>query len=89
MKCDILTDNGRCGKRDKRYKCKPSTIEWFNDVDEMNLCEIDQVCRNTSIFGNYYFKITNEHIEQLRKGKVIYHRDEYGMFIVLEMESEK
>ena len=80
-KCYLRTPNGKC-RIDSRYKCVPSTLEWFDD--EFEVCEVDEVCRNCSPFGNSYIKLTENDIEQLRQGKVLYQMGEYGTFIALE-----
>ena len=77
--------NGRCFKRDGRTRCNRSNESWFDS--ELYICEIDDVCEKSSIFGNRYFAITEEHLEKLKAGKVLYYVDEYGAFIVLKPES--
>ena len=82
--CDYCTDNGRCQKYDERQTCKPSSLEWFaKSVVAFEIIEADQVCRKSSIFGNYYFTITPEQIEQLKQGKVLQYTEEYGIFIAM------
>lgn len=86
-KCDLYDDgkcNGYNGWRGKKRKCETSTAEWFDKPSEFNAININEMCRRRSIFGNDYFVITNKQIEQLKKGKVLFYIDEYGMFILLE-----
>lgn len=85
--CDLKLENGRCNKYGCKYKCEPSSINWFDD--NMEVIEIDQVCRKSSIFGNYFYAITKKQIEALLAGKVLYDCDEYGMFIALKPETEE
>ena len=82
--CDLLKENGRCKKSENGMLCKNkcSNPSWFDD--ELKVCEVDEVCRKNSIFGNDYFAITEEDIELLRQGKVLYSVDEYGTFIMLK-----
>ena len=89
-RCDDLPEcDCRCGKNmdrcskwgDARHKCVPMTIDNFLE-ESLDRCEIDQVCRNCSIFGNDLIAITDEDIEALKQGKVLYKLDEYGLFLV-------
>ena len=81
--CDLY-DNGRCRKYDARQKCKNevSDATWFKD--EFGRCSVGEVCRNSSIFGNRYFKITDDDINALKRGDVLHYVGEYGMFILYE-----
>lgn len=79
--CDLLINN-RCTKYRKNGKCQPSSLEWCDE--EMKVIEADQMCRYASIFGNNYFYITEEQIEALKSGKVLYDGGEYGTFICLK-----
>ena len=83
-KCDLRTSNGVCRKIDARCKCQPSSAKWFDE--EFEVCEVDEVCRKDSIFGNSYLKLTEKDIETLRHGKVLYQMGEYGTFIALVEE---
>ena len=42
---------------------------------------MNQMCCESSLHGNYYFYVTDEDIEALKNGKVLFYVDEYGMFI--------
>lgn len=83
--CD-LRKNGKCKKFDGREACKESSLKWFTDA--LKVCEIDEVCRRSSIFGNSFFTITKEQLEALKEGKVLYDIDEYGTFIALEEDAK-
>lgn len=83
--CDLIDCQGRCRKWGSPLrKCKESSAEWFDD--ELSVCEVDEVCRKASIFGNALFRITREQLAELEHGKVLYAIDEYGTFILLEGE---
>lgn len=85
--------DARCGQNmdhcakwgNKNDKCKPMTIDDFCE-GELTQCEMDQVCRRCSIFGNDFIIITDEDIEALKNGKVLYRIDEYGLFLVIRKE---
>lgn len=79
-----LYDNGRCLRFHSNGKCQPVTSGWFND--RLEQCEMNEVCQNNSIYGNYYFVITDEDIEALKEEKILYALDEYGTFIRYESE---
>ena len=83
--CDFY-DNGRCKKSSTRRKCENcvSNETWFSS--EFQKCNIDEVCRYSSIFGNRYYTITDEDIDDMRQGKVLTSVDEYGTFIRLKKE---
>lgn len=83
--CDLYK-NGRCRKFDGRRGCKESSSKWFTDA--LKVCEMDEVCRRASIFGNSFFVITKEQLEALREGKVLYDIAEYGTFIILEEDAK-
>ena len=62
-------------------------LSWF--TEGLNVCDLDEVYRKSSVFGNSYLKITKEQHEMRKKGKVLYEVDEYGTFIVLEREEDE
>lgn len=82
--CDLYV-SGRCHKsyysRTKCENCR-SDGSWF--IDKLQVCEVGEVCRRDSIFGNAYYTITREQLEQLEEGKVLFDAGEYGTFIMLE-----
>lgn len=82
-KCDLYS-LGKCKKWDGRNKCRPSTESWFDDPDKLEVMEMDEMCRKSSIFGNAFFKITKEQLKALEDGKVLFNLAEYGTFIALE-----
>ena len=89
-KCDLMDSIGRCKKFGSPLrKCENCMAKesWF--MDTFKTCDMENVCRRTSIFGNSYYEITEEDIEALRQGKVLYDIDEYGTFIRLESRSGK
>lgn len=77
----------RCGENfdhcskwgNRNNKCEPVTLEAFRE--EVDQCEMEQVCQNCSIYGNDFVLITDEDIEALKNGKVLYWIDEYGTFL--------
>ena len=87
--CDLYVC-GKChkGVLNKNTLCKNfrSDKSWF--TDKLKLCEVGEVCRRASIFGNAYYAITPEQIELLKQGKVLYDLDEYGTFIMLKVGKE-
>lgn len=85
IECDLLTENGKCKKVDLRHKCRPTTIEDFDESVE--IIDVDRVCRCSSIFGNSLCYITEEQLEELKNGKAISFNDgEYGWFLILKKE---
>lgn len=50
----------------------------------MEIIEPDEICRKSSLFGNYYLSITEKELEALKSGKVLFTIDEYGVFIGLK-----
>ncbi len=83
--CDLYC-YGKCAKYDKRETCKKhrSDASWF--TDKLERCQIGEVCRQCSIFGNAFFKLTMDDIEALKRGEILFDLDEYGTFIMLETE---
>lgn len=88
MNCDLFKD-GHCTKYRKNGVCIPSEVTWCDEP--MMVIEANQICRQSSIFGNYLLCITEEQIEALRNGKVLRNKDaeEYNVFIALKKEKEK
>ena len=56
-----LYKNGMCNKWRKEYKCRPTSIEKFDEV--FSTCEIGETCERASIFGNYLYRLTDEDID--------------------------
>lgn len=76
--CSLYKD-GHCTKWRKNGKCRPSTEDWLDE--RLDVCDINAMCEKSSIFGNEYYYVTDEDIEALKSGKVLYKRSEYGIFI--------
>lgn len=63
------------------------TVKNFDE--DMGVCEMHEVKDCQSRWGNSYCYITEEQIEQLKNGKVLWNCDgEYCTFIVLRKECE-
>lgn len=93
--CDLYKD-GHCTKYRANGAANPSSKEWFTE-NVSSGCHLDasdafipvnRVCRHSSIFGNYYFGITDEDIERLKNGEVMALVNEYGIFIGYVEEEE-
>lgn len=63
-------------------KVKKANREWFDE--ELEIIDMKDVYDKQSIFGNDFFRITDEHINALKNGKVLYKLGEYGTFIILD-----
>ncbi len=50
--------------------------------------DAETVCASGSLWGNFHFAITDQQIEDLKAGKVLYFLEEYGIFIAREGETE-
>lgn len=81
--CDLFRDGICCDK----YKCLPASVEWFDAKFEV--IEMADVCRNGSLFGNTFFALTDEDINALKEGKVLYELDEYGTFIAYKRSRDE
>ena len=80
-------DDGSCAKYGARrdIPCKPSCFDWFRDTVEM--IDVDEMCMLSSPWGNSCNFITEEQIEELKQGKVVYINDgEYCHFIAFKNE---
>lgn len=49
--------------------------------EPFEVIERREMCAKSSIFGNYYLQLTEENIEALRAGKVLFVGDEYGVLV--------
>ena len=78
--------NGMCNKWRKEHKCCPTLIEKFDEV--FSTCEIGETCERESIFGNYLYRLTDEDIDALKAGKVLFSVDEYGVFIAYQKKED-
>ena len=81
-----LYKNGMCNKWRKEYKCRPTSIEEFDEV--FSTCEIGETCERASIFGNCFYRLTDEDIDALKAGKVLFSVDEYGFFIAYQKKED-
>lgn len=87
IECDLRCGENKdlCSKyKVSGMKCKPYTISDFEETFEH--CDMEQVCRKGSIYGNQRVIITDEDIEALKSGKVLCLIDEYGTFIAYKKE---
>lgn len=78
--CDLYC-NGKCKKFGDscNYNCNQSSVDWLKE--KFNKCEVDEICRVSSIFGNFCFCLTDKDIEYLKNGGILYKLEEYGIFI--------
>jgi hypothetical protein len=74
-----LCKNGKCQKWVRERKCETLTTSYFDE--RFKVCEMEKVCEEASIYGNTFFFLTDEDIEKLKSGKVLFDIDEYGVFI--------
>ena len=82
QECQYKTEDGKC-KAYNLCECKPSTIDWCNEPVKM--IPVDCICKYASYWGNSYYFITEEQLEELKNGKVIYVYDgEYSNFIAVK-----
>jgi hypothetical protein len=82
-KCIYRNENGECCKRERRLPCEPMNRDDFRR--DCVTIELHEVCSHSSIWGNSYYIITKEQLEDLKAGKVLYSDDgEYCQFFVLE-----
>lgn len=76
-------DNGNCTKYQNRPMC-----EQMNGVTpdgfRLGQCDADEMCQNYSPWGNYRYIITDDDIEALKAGRVLYDVDEYGTFLIYQ-----
>lgn len=84
--CSLYKD-GHCTKWRKNGKCHPSSADWFDE--HLDQCEMNAMCEHNSIFGNSYFYLTDEDIDALKAGKVLFDVDEYGVFLAYKKEADR
>lgn len=59
-------------------------MNWKNEFDnELSSIAPEEIEEKGSVFGNFYFGVTAEQLEELKAGRVLYSRDEYGIFLAL------
>lgn len=51
--------------------------------DELLSIAPEEIEENASIFGNFCFGVTAEQLEELKAGRVLFSRGEYGVFFAL------
>lgn len=85
--CEYRDEAGRCKKREylsmhSKEPIRPvCSMEEF--TEELDITDREAVCQKESFWGNFHFAITEEQIEALKAGKVLYFVDEYGFFIAM------
>ena len=82
-KCPGYMKNGCCTGNNRPCSVTKKDIEsWFDEtLDPIDLLD---VCPQQSLFGNSFFVITDKDIEALKTGKVLFVREEYGVFLKYE-----
>lgn len=89
--CQFSVDNGKSCRRFtwSQQPCRHAGMN-LDDYDHpVGLIPIDDVCQNVSIYGNEFYFITPEQIDELLAGKVIHLDDgEYTNFIALKGEKK-
>lgn len=85
-KCSLLK-NEKCHKWSKEISCTPTKISDF--CERLEVCNICEVCEKSSIFGNSLFILTDDDIEALKSGKVLFNIAEYGTFIAYKKGGEE
>lgn len=81
--CDIFKKNGTCDGCRARG---PYTLDKL--TDKLEIIDPEDMCFKQSAFGSNWFYITEEQIQALRNGKVLYTLDEYGTFIGMNPNKE-
>lgn len=82
-KCPGYKPNGRCMGDNRKCSVTKKAIEsWFDET--LKSIDLLDVCPEQSAFGNSFFVITDKDIEALKTGKVLFVREEYGVFLKYE-----
>lgn len=82
-KCPGYMPNGRCTGNNRPCCVTKEDIEsWFDET--LKPIDLLDVCPQQSVFGNSFFVITDEDIEALKAGKILFVREEYGFFLKYE-----
>lgn len=82
-KCPGYMKNGRCKGNNRLCRVAKEDIEkWFDET--LKPIDLMDVCPQQSVFGNSFFVITDNDIESLKTGKVLFVREEYGVFLKYE-----
>lgn len=81
--CLGYMENGCCKKNNRPCRVTKEDIEsWFDET--LKPIDLLDVCQEQSVFGNNFFVITDKDIEALKTGKVLFVREEYGVFLKYE-----
>ncbi|WP_128117965.1 hypothetical protein [Faecalibacterium sp. OF04-11AC] len=79
-KCPGYMENGICSGNGQACHATEEGIQtWFDET--FKSCNLIDTCQNRSFFGNSFFVITDEDIEALKHGKVLFARWKYGLFL--------
>lgn len=82
-KCPGYLKDGLCKGDNRPCMVTSEGIEsWFDET--LKPIDLLDVCLNQSIFGNSFFTISDEDIQALKSGKVLFVRGEYGLFLKYE-----
>lgn len=82
-KCPGYMKNGCCKRDNRPCRVTKEDIEsWFDET--LTPIDLPDVCPQQSVFGNSFFVITDKDIEALKKGKVLFAMEEYGVFLKYE-----
>ncbi len=82
-KCPGYMKNGRCTGNNRPCRVTKKNIErWFDET--LKPIYLLDVCPKQAAFGNSFFVITDKDIEALKTGKVLFAREEYGVFLKYE-----
>ncbi len=83
--CPGYMKNGRCKGNNRSCRVTKENIEsWFDET--LKPIDLLDVCPEQSVFGNNFFVLTDKDIEALKTGKVLFVREEYGVFLKYEGE---
>lgn len=85
--CKYRKSDGMCEKYKIRRKCAEPLIPTFDGIAV--ILDRDEVCEHSSIFGNHYIALSEDHIQALKDGKAVAAIDEYGVFLALEKPGEE
>lgn len=55
--------------------------------DVLTHIDKSEIKKNQSLFGNFLFELDEDDLNALKEGKVLYHLDEYGIFIKMKEDS--
>lgn len=78
--CPGYMKNGRCKGNNRPCRVTKEDIEsWFDET--LKPIDLLDVYPEQSAFGNNFFVLTDKDIEALKTGKVLFVREEYGVFL--------